>query len=97
MFAVFAGQESSLVVVSSLAAHRNGCVQIKFEVIWGLDEFLQFVHVFELCVAIQQQCCVVGGGLVVVVQLFQVLDQVVYPLGVQELRESQRMRQIRQI
>lgn len=78
------GKENSLVVVASLSAHGNRCVEIK--VVAGLDERFKLFGVFQFRIAVQQQRSMVNGGFVMLVQLFQVFNEVMYSLRVKELR-----------
>ena len=78
-------KESGLIIVSSLAAHRYGSVEIELQIIRRLDKLFQLIHILELGIAVEQQCCVIGSCFVMIVELFKILNQVVYPLSVQEL------------
>ncbi len=88
MLPVFLGEVCSLLIVAPLSAHGYGRVQVKLEVSWRFDELFQLVDVLELCVAIEQKGGVVRRRLVMLVELLQILDEVVYPLCVQELPDD---------
>lgn len=46
MFVVTSGQESCLIVVATLSAHNDGCVEIELQIAWLPDELFQLVDVF---------------------------------------------------
>ncbi len=79
------GQVCRLLIVATLSTHGYGRVQVKLEVSRRLDELLQLVDILELCIAIEEKGGVVRRRLVMLVELLQILDEVVYPLCVQEL------------
>lgn len=87
---VLLGKICSLVVVSSLPAHGDGCVKIELEVSGRLDEFLQLVHVLELGIAVQQQGGMIRCRFATLMKLLEILDKVMYPLRVQELSDNLR-------
>lgn len=76
-----------LVVIATLPAHGDRRVQVKLQVSGRLDKLLKLVDVLEFGITVQQQGRVVCRCSVVLVKLFQILNQVVDSLGVQELRK----------
>jgi hypothetical protein len=53
------GKIRGLLVVATLPAHGDGCLQIEFEIARRLDELFQLIDILELCIAVKKQCCVV--------------------------------------
>lgn len=53
-FAVLLGQICSLLVVASLPTHSNCSLEVKLQVTGRFDKCLQFVDIFELCIAVQK-------------------------------------------
>jgi hypothetical protein len=82
---VLLSKVSSLVVITTLTTHDNGRLEVKLEITRRFDKLFQLLHILQLGVAVQQQCGMVSGGFAVFVKLFQVLNEVVYALGIKEL------------
>ena len=53
MLAVLSSQVRRLVIIPALPAHRNRRIEIKLEISWRLDEFLQLINILQLGVAVQ--------------------------------------------
>ncbi len=52
VLAMLGGQIRCLLVVASLSAHGDSCVKVKLEISRRLDESLELLNVFQLCVAV---------------------------------------------
>lgn len=83
---MFRGEVSCLFVVSTLATHGDGRLQVEFELTGSLNERVQLACIFQLRVAVQEERGVINRRTAMIVQLFQVLNQVVDSLGIEILR-----------
>lgn len=88
MLVVLACKKRSLIVVTALTAHGDCGLEIELEISRRLNKLFQLVDIFQLSIAIQQQGCVVRGGFVVLMQFFQIFDEIVYALRIQKLERS---------
>jgi len=52
---MFASKISSLIIVTSLTTHGNGCFKIEFEIARRFDELFELVHILELGIAVQEE------------------------------------------
>lgn len=82
---MFRGQVRCLLVVSSLATHSDGGLQVKLQLTRSLDERVQFACIFQLGIAVQEKRGMVDRRASMVMQFFQILDQVMDPLRIQIL------------
>jgi hypothetical protein len=82
---MFPSKIGSLIAVSSLSAHGYGGLQVKFQIVWRFDEFFELLNIFQLRIAVKKECGMVGRCLVVIVQLFQVVNQIMNPMGIKKL------------
>jgi hypothetical protein len=85
---MFCGKIGCLFIVTTLPTHGYRSVQIKFKITRRLDKFFKLINVFELCIAVQKERGMICSGLVMFMQFLEVLNQVVYSLGVEELNLS---------
>lgn len=85
VLAMFCGEISGLLIITALAAHSDGRLEIKLELPRGLDERVQLASIFKFCITVQEQCCVIDCRPPVIMQLFQILNQVMNSLGVEIL------------
>lgn len=84
-FAMFLSEVSRLFVISTLSAHGYSSVKIKPKISWRLNKCLQLIHIFQLGIAVEQERRVICGSFTVLVQLLEITNKVMYPLGVEEL------------
>ena len=54
MLVMLGGQVCCLLVVASLSAHRDSCVEVKLKITRRLDESLELLNIFQLGIAIQE-------------------------------------------
>jgi hypothetical protein len=79
------GKVCRLFIITALPAHGDCGIKIKLEVTRGLDELFQLVDILELGIAVEEEGGVVSRRLSVLMELFQVLDEIVDALCVEEL------------
>ena len=60
ILAVFRCQISSLLVVSTLTAHRNRGVKVELQIPGRLDELFQLIDILQLGIAVQEQSRVIS-------------------------------------
>lgn len=82
---MFCRKISGLLEVSSLAAHGNCRLEVKFELSGSLYERVKLCGIFQFRIAVEQKRGVICRCSLMVVEFLQVLDQVVNPLCIQEL------------
>lgn len=86
MLGVFPRQVRGLVKVTTLTAHRYGSVEVELGLSRRLDELFELVDVFQFRVTIQEENSVVRGGFMMLMQFFEIINEIMNPLGVQELQ-----------
>lgn len=79
------GKVCRLFIITALPAHGDCGIKIKLEVTRGLDELFKFVDILELSIAVEEESGMVSRRLSVLMELFQVLDEVVNALRIKEL------------
>lgn len=84
---MFRSKVCSLVKVATLSTHGDGGVEVEFQIAWRFDKLFKFIYVFELCITIKEEGSVVSCCFVMLVQLFKILNQVMYSLGIEELNK----------
>jgi hypothetical protein len=83
--AVLHRQICSLLIVTALPAHGDCSIRVELEITLRLDELFELLDILEFCVAVEQQRGVVSGSLVMLVKFFQIFNEIVYPLRIEEL------------
>ena len=73
-------------MIAGLATHLDGRLDVKVELLVGLDKRVQALDVLELGVTVEQEGRVVGIGNVALVECLQVRREVSDALCVKELR-----------
>ncbi len=54
MLVMLGGQVCCLLIVASLSAHRDSCVEVKLKITRRLNESLELLNIFQLGIAIQE-------------------------------------------
>lgn len=79
------GKVCCLFIITALPTHGDCGIKIKLEVAGGLDELFQLVDILELGIAVEEEGGMVSRRLSVLMELFQVLNEVVNALRIEEL------------
>lgn len=84
---MFCREICRLLEIASLPTHSDRCFQVKLQISFRSDEFLELLNILEFCIAIEQQRGMVCRCSVVLVQLFEIFDEIMYPLCIKKLED----------
>ena len=88
MLIVFSSEECGLVEVAALSAHGYGSVKVEFEISRRANELFEFLNVFEFRITIEQEGSVIWRCTIMLMKFFQVVNEVMNPLGIEKLWPS---------